>query len=48
MAVATPVDANTGTRSFCAISDGVIRFKLGAPLTSPVTVAECRVWTPLQ
>jgi type II secretory pathway pseudopilin PulG len=46
--LATPVDSNTGTRSFCSTSDGVIRSKPGAPLPSPVTVSECRAWPPLQ
>ncbi len=46
--VATPVDSNTGTRSFCSTSDGVIRFKLGPPLTTPLSVSECRQWQPLQ
>ncbi len=46
--VATPVNANTGTRSFCSTSDGVIHFKAGAPLTAPVSVSQCRAWAPLQ
>ena len=46
--VATPVDSNTGGRSFCSISDLVIRFKTGPPLTSAVSVSECRAWPPLQ
>jgi hypothetical protein len=46
--VATPVNPNTGTRSFCSTSDGVIRFKAGPPITAPVSVAECRRWAPLQ
>ena len=46
--VATPVTSNTGTRNFCSTSDAVIRYKSGEPLTSPVTVADCRTWTPLQ
>jgi hypothetical protein len=46
--LATPVDSNTGTRSFCSTSDGVIHFKPGAPLTAPVSVSECRAWPPLQ
>ena len=48
VAVATPVADNTGTRSFCATSDGVIHFKMGAPLTSPVSTPECRAWAPIQ
>jgi hypothetical protein len=48
VAVATPVDSNTGTRSFCSTSDGVIRFKTGSPLTAPVSISQCRAWTPLQ
>lgn len=46
--VATPVATNTGGRSFCSTSDGVIRFKMDALLTSPISVAECRAWQPLQ
>jgi hypothetical protein len=46
--LATPVDSNTGTRSFCSTSDGVIRFKAAPTLTSPVSVSECRAWPPLQ
>jgi type II secretory pathway pseudopilin PulG len=46
--IATPVDSNTGTRSFCSTSDGVIRFKVGPPLISPVTVSECKAWSLLQ
>ena len=45
--VATPVDSNTGTRSFCSTSDGVIRYKLGEPLTVPLSASECRGWPPL-
>jgi hypothetical protein len=46
--VATPVDSNTGARSFCSTSDGVIRYKLGEPLTGPVSASECRAWLPLK
>jgi hypothetical protein len=46
--LATPIDSNTGTRSFCSTSDGVIHFKSGPPLPSPVNVSECRAWLPLQ
>jgi hypothetical protein len=45
--VGTPVASNTGGRSFCSTSDGVIRFKPGPPLTSPVSVPECHTWSPL-
>jgi type II secretory pathway pseudopilin PulG len=48
VAVATPVSANTGTRSFCSTSDGIIRFKVGPPVTGPVSVSECRAWALLQ
>ncbi len=46
-ALATPVDPNSGTRSFCSTSDGVIRMKFGPPLTAPISAAECRKWTRL-
>jgi len=48
VAIGSPVTANSGTRNFCATSDGVVRFSLSPPLISPVSVAECRQWTPLQ
>ena len=48
VAMATPVDANTGIRSFCATSEGLIRFHVGTPLTAPLSVAECKRWVPLQ
>jgi len=44
---ATPVDSSTGGRSFCSTSDAVIRFKLGPPLSAPVSAAECQSWAPL-
>ena len=47
-ALATPVSANTGTRSFCVTSDGVLRFNLVAPASDSLTSTECRGWTPLQ
>jgi len=46
--VATPVDSNTGTRSFCSTSDGLIHFKLGPPLTAALSVSQCKAWPPLQ
>lgn len=45
--VATPVAENTGTRSFCSVSDGVIRWKAGPPLTMPLTISACKTWPPL-
>ncbi|HXY25362.1 MAG TPA: hypothetical protein VEI73_11975 [Candidatus Acidoferrum sp.] len=46
--VATPVDSNTGTRSFCSTSNGVIRFRLGPPLAAPLSVSQCKAWPPIQ
>ncbi len=48
MVVAIPVDSNTGTRSFCSTSDGVIRYKTGESLAPPAAAKECRAWPPLQ
>jgi len=45
--VATPVSESTGTRSFCSTSDGIIRYKVGSSVSSPVTVSACRAWLPL-
>ncbi len=44
---ATPVGAGTG-KSFCSVSDAVLRSHTGAPLAEPLTAAECRAWTPIQ
>ena len=46
--VATPVSNDTGTRNFCSVEDGVIRFQAGPPLTAPVSSSECRKWPPIQ
>jgi type II secretory pathway pseudopilin PulG len=46
--VATPVDSNTGGKNFCSTSDGVIRSKAVLPLTSAVSISECKTWAPLQ
>lgn len=46
--VGTPAGSDSGSRSFCAASDGVIRFKAGPPLESLVSVSECKAWPPIQ
>lgn len=46
--VGTPVTSSTGSRIFCSTSDGVVRFKTGPPMTSPVSVPECQAWASLQ
>jgi hypothetical protein len=46
--VATPVSSQSGSRSFCATSDGVVRFSIGPPLTSALSASECQTWPPLQ
>jgi type IV pilus assembly protein PilA len=46
--VAAPVDSNTGTRNFCSTSDAIVRYQPGSRLASPLSVAECRAWSPLQ
>jgi type II secretory pathway pseudopilin PulG len=46
--VAAPVNPNTGTRSFCSTSDGIIRLQAGSPLTAPLTVSGCRSWPAIQ
>ncbi|MBZ5494265.1 MAG: DUF4190 domain-containing protein [Acidobacteriia bacterium] len=45
--VATPINFNTGRRSYCSVSDAVIRSRSGGPLTTPPTVEECQTWEPL-
>jgi hypothetical protein len=48
VAVATPMSSSTGIRSFCSTSDGIVRYKIGPPLTSPITPSECRQWAPVR
>lgn len=44
---ATPINSNVGRRSYCSISDAVIRSRSGFPLATPPTAEECQGWTPL-
>jgi hypothetical protein len=46
--VGTPVSSNEGARSFCSTSDGMVRFKIGPPLTSLLSVSECQAWSPVR
>ena len=48
VAVATPVNPGTGSRSFCATEDGVIRYQPGAMLEGRLTLADCKKWLVLQ
>lgn len=48
VALAIPVDTNTGTRSFCSTSDSIVRLKPEQALNSSLTVAQCKSWPPLQ
>jgi type II secretory pathway pseudopilin PulG len=43
---ATPTVENAGRKSFCAFSDGIVRFKPGL-ITEPPSVDECRTWVAL-
>jgi type IV pilus assembly protein PilA len=44
---ATPLNEGTGGKSFCSTTDAVIRQQAGAPLTAPLTAAECKAWKPI-
>jgi type II secretory pathway pseudopilin PulG len=45
--VATPINSNAGRRSYCSVSDAVIRTQSGFPLAAPPTAEECQGWRPL-
>jgi len=45
VAVATPVNRETGDKSFCSTSDGVIRFNTIQSV--PANAAQCRAWPPV-
>jgi len=44
---ATPADSNAGHRSYCSVSDAVVRSRSRFPLTTPPTAEECQGWAPL-
>ena len=48
VAIATPANNGAGVRNFCSTSDAVIRFNMGPPPTSSLTVKECHAWRPLK
>lgn len=48
VAVGTPASSDTGGRSFCSSSEGVVRYKIGSPLDEPVSTSECRSWPPVR
>ena len=43
---ATAVNSNAGRRSYCSVSDAVIRSRSGFPLATPPTAEECQTWEP--
>jgi hypothetical protein len=45
---ATPSNTNTGGKSFCSTSDAIVRSHAGAPLETPLSVAECKTWAPVR
>jgi len=48
VALATPDTNSSGTRSFCVMSDGMIRYKVGEPMQEMVTGPACKGWQALQ
>jgi type II secretory pathway pseudopilin PulG len=44
---ATPVSSNMGMHNYCAVSDAVIRSRMGGSMAIPPTAEECQEWAPL-
>jgi type II secretory pathway pseudopilin PulG len=44
---ATPVNKDTGGKSFCSTTDAVVRSHEGPPLNAPLTAVECKAWKPV-
>jgi hypothetical protein len=44
---ATPISSNMGRRSYCSVSDAVIRSHFGIPLATPPSAEECQEWAPI-
>jgi type II secretory pathway pseudopilin PulG len=45
---AAPASENTGARTFCSTSDGVIRFKIGTTVKVAPSAVECQAWPALK
>ncbi|HKV25780.1 MAG TPA: hypothetical protein VJN93_14395 [Candidatus Acidoferrum sp.] len=45
---ATPAGAETGTRTFCATSSGIIHWTAAGSLSEAITAAQCKRWPALQ
>jgi type IV pilus assembly protein PilA len=45
---AAPANENTGARTFCSSSDGVIRYQIGTTVKVAPSAAECRAWPALK
>jgi type IV pilus assembly protein PilA len=45
---AAPAHENTGARTFCSTSDGVLRYKIGTTVKVAPSAAECRTWPALK
>ena len=45
--VATPVSTATGRRSYCSISDAVIRSQYTSTISTPISATECAAWSPI-
>ena len=48
VAVAMPVSTSSGTRHFCSTSDGVIRYRIGAPVSVVPSPSDCQTWQPVR
>jgi type II secretory pathway pseudopilin PulG len=46
--VASPLNYNTGTKNLCSTSDGILHFRYGAPLTTPITAEQCLEWARME
>jgi hypothetical protein len=47
VAVATPINPNTGLHNFCVVSGGIVRSVKDTPLENPPTAEECSEWSPV-
>lgn len=44
---ATPADPNVGYHNYCAVSDAIVRSRIGGPMFTPPTAEECQGWAPI-
>jgi len=44
---ASPLSSAAGSKNMCATSEGIVRYRLGPPLTAPIDSEQCATWSQI-